>query len=188
MNEELIVCSRCGKALPKECFYTERKKKNGLRSCCKNCDKIYKQSIKGRASTLLEAHKKEDKLNGRIGEIIPPNYINQQWIIENIFTKPCAHCGKTGWQAIGCNRLDNSKPHTIDNVEPCCSKCNNILAHKEQGKTVHQINPITGEIVEIYSSELAAAKAIGGDNSYIGKCCKKNLMGYGFIWKHPTTE
>ena len=46
------------------------------------------------------------------------------WILENIFTKPCAHCGKEGWDVIGCNRLDNSKPHTMDNVEPCCFDCN----------------------------------------------------------------
>ena len=47
-----------------------------------------------------------------------------RWIVENIYTKPCPHCGETDWHNLGCNRLDNSKPHTIDNVEPCCFHCN----------------------------------------------------------------
>ena len=59
-----------------------------------------------------------------------------EWIIKNIFSRPCAHCGETDWRKLGCNRLDNSKPHTMDNCEPCCLKCNNRLAaagKKESG-------------------------------------------------------
>ena len=51
-----------------------------------------------------------------------------QWIVENIFSQPCAHCGENNWEKIGCNRLDNDKPHTKDNVEPCCKECNDRLA------------------------------------------------------------
>ena len=73
----------------------------------------------GRARSLLNAYNQADESRGRgKGDLTP------KWIVENIFTKPCAHCGVTGWDIIGCNRLDNSKPHTKDNVEPCCFKCN----------------------------------------------------------------
>lgn len=49
---------------------------------------------------------------------------DSEWMIENILLKPCVHCGETDWTKIGCNRIDNTKPHTKDNVEPCCRNCN----------------------------------------------------------------
>ena len=82
-------------------------------------NKQYYQTPIGRAYSLLNSYRQSDKAYGR-GECT----LTAQWIIDNIFTKPCAHCGKTGWDVIGCNRLDNSLPHTMDNVEPCCLECN----------------------------------------------------------------
>ena len=91
--------------------------------------KEYDKTPMARANSLLGAYKTADKKRGR-GE----GDLTARWIVENIFTKPCAHCGKTGWKVIGCNRLDNSKPHTIDNVEPCCYECNVKLAGIEMRK------------------------------------------------------
>ena len=92
---------------------------------------VKKQWIKNnperwRASSLLTAYRQSDRKNNR-GECT----LTIDWIIDNIFSKPCAHCGKEGWDVIGCNRLDNSKPHTEDNVEPCCWECNQKLMGKE---------------------------------------------------------
>lgn len=50
--------------------------------------------------------------------------------MENIFAKPCAYCGETDWTQLGCHRIDNSKPHTIDNVVCCCRKCHKHLQRK----------------------------------------------------------
>ena len=50
--------------------------------------------------------------------------ITAEWFLDNIAYRPCAHCGLTHFGYIGCNRLDNTKGHTIDNVESCCLKCN----------------------------------------------------------------
>ena len=62
--------------------------------------------------------------------------ITAEWFLEHIAYQPCAHCGVQGIGLIGCNRLDNTKGHTIDNVEPCCFKCNckeNIRDQLERG-------------------------------------------------------
>lgn len=99
----------------------------------KNKEKIkeyrneWRKTPKGRAESLLQAYKQKDRLKGR-GECT----LTSQWIVDNIFTKPCVHCGETDWHKIGCNRIDNTKPHTPDNVEPCCLKCNNDLNYKEK--------------------------------------------------------
>ena len=81
--------------------------------------KQYYKTPMGRAFGLLQGYRSSDKIAGR-GECT----LTAQWIMDNIFTKKCAHCEKTGWDVIGCNRLDNSLPHTPDNVEPCCGECN----------------------------------------------------------------
>lgn len=85
----------------------------------KNYYKEHKNTPISRAKILLSRYNQKDKINNR-----GKGDLTSKWIVENIFSKPCVHCGKKGWEIIGCNRLDNSKPHTKDNVEPCCKKCN----------------------------------------------------------------
>ena len=75
-----------------------------------------------RAANLICAYRQTDKkYNYGKSDLTP------QWVVENIFSKPCVHCGETDWRKIGCNRIDDSKPHTMDNVEPCCCNCNRKL-------------------------------------------------------------
>lgn len=89
--------------------------------------KNYTKTPMGRASYLVQAYAREDKKYNR-----GKGDIDAKWIVENIFSKHCAYCGTTDWTKLGCNRLDNSKPHTIDNVEPCCGKCNLKLQDKNR--------------------------------------------------------
>lgn len=79
----------------------------------------YRQSKEGRAVYLAYNYKVQDLKHGRGESTITP-----QWIIENIFTKHCAYCGQTDWRKLGCDRIDNTKPHTEDNVVCSCGKCN----------------------------------------------------------------
>lgn len=100
----------------------------------KEYQKEYDKTPIARANSLLGAYKAADRRFNR-GE----GDLTAKWIVENIFTQKCAHCPETDWRKLGCNRLDNSKPHTMDNVEPCCGKCNvelghKLIAHDELGK------------------------------------------------------
>lgn len=79
----------------------------------------YRQTPEGRARILLDGYKKSDNLYDR-GECT----LTPEWIIENVFSQPCHYCGKTDWAKMGCDRIDNSLPHTPDNVVPCCYHCN----------------------------------------------------------------
>ena len=73
----------------------------------------------GRASNLAGGYKVLDKKYDR-GECT----LTADWIVENIFSQPCHYCGETDWTKMGCDRIDNSLPHTPDNVVPCCYHCN----------------------------------------------------------------
>lgn len=74
----------------------------------------------GRAKMLLRAYNQADKQMGR-GECT----LTAEWIVENVFNgQKCHYCEETDWTKLGCDRVDNDKPHTPDNVVPCCRKCN----------------------------------------------------------------
>ena len=116
----------------KKKYFTEEEKKeaNRLKQARwrerhqgKNLEKVVQwmndNPILSRAIALTNAYKQKDKMYNR-GECT----LTAQWIIENIFTKPCHYCGVEGWDIIGCDRIDNDKPHTLDNVVPCCEECN----------------------------------------------------------------
>ena len=91
--------------------------------------KQYRHTPIGRAHSIISSYKREDKKHNR-GECT----ITAKWIVENIFTQPCHYCGEEGWEIMGCDRIDNDKPHTPDNVVPCCRECNdkrNIKSYEE---------------------------------------------------------
>ena len=75
-----------------------------------------------RAHSLKSAYNQTDR-KYKLGK----GNLTAKWIVKNIFTKPCHYCGETDWKKLGCNRIDNDLPHTTDNVEPCCMKCNRKL-------------------------------------------------------------
>lgn len=79
----------------------------------------YYKTPMGRAANLVNRYKTVDKKYNR-GECT----LTARWVVDNIFTKPCHYCGESDWTKIGCDRIDNSKPHTPDNVVPCCGECN----------------------------------------------------------------
>lgn len=86
-------------------------------------NKTYSKTQMGRAQRQFQQYKNMDRRNG-FGDVID---FDARWIVENIYTKKCAHCDETDWHKLGCNRIDNSKGHTKDNVEPCCFYHNCVL-------------------------------------------------------------
>lgn len=88
----------------------------------------YNKTPMGRALYLLNGYRKSDKKYNR-GECT----LTAQWIIDNIFPKPCHWCGETGWEIMGCDRINNELPHTPDNVIPCCEACN-----KKRGRKAYE--------------------------------------------------
>lgn len=89
----------------------------------------YRNTPMGRAVRLCNNYKHAD-INANRGDCT----LTAKWIVDNIFSQPCAHCGKTDWHKIGCNRIDNKLPHTPDNVEPCCLECNKKLYYTRNKK------------------------------------------------------
>lgn len=137
--------------------------------------KKWRKTPFGRASILVSHYIQEDKKHNR-----GKGDLTAQWVEENILSKPCAHCGKTGWDVIGCNRLDNSKPHTMDNVEPCCKECNDKEYIKKIKIPVYQYT-LDGEFIKKWNS----APETGYDQSSISRCCNgKYKTAFGYRWSY----
>ena len=94
--------------------------------CQDNKEKIveYRKTPMGRAINLISTHKQEDKKHNR-GECT----LTAKWVVDHIFSQKCAYCGESDWRKLGCDRIDNSLPHTPSNVICCCEACN-----KKRGK------------------------------------------------------
>ena len=151
-------CKDCQKAMKKEWYQSNKDailKKQAAYNQANKCkiaeyNAAYYQANKGKiaeckaayidpqthpmnwARNMVNAYRQIDR--DRFGD--DSQTITAEWFLDNIAYKPCAHCGVQRIGLVGCNRLDNTKGHTIDNVEPCCFKCNakeNILDQIRRG-------------------------------------------------------
>lgn len=169
----------------KRIYFTDEEKKAAIQKSkkCWNANNPeyyanYYLTPKGRAKTLLSNYRRKDKITNR-GECT----LTEDFIIEHIFSQPCAHCGRSDWTKIGCNRLDNSLPHTPDNVEPCCWDCNNKLGNKEKSKPVYQYTK-NGELIKIWSSTNECGRN-GYSQECVSLCCNgKHKTHKGYLWSY----
>lgn len=93
-------------------YYKDNKTKKN--SFSKENNKLWK--INNREQYLISAYIQIDKKKNIICDL------TVDWMKENITSKSCIYCGDT--ENVGCDRIDNSKGHTKDNVVPCCGECN----------------------------------------------------------------
>lgn len=160
---ETKVCTKCGRELPLSEFGKHRITKDGLSYWCKECSKQdnlqrsqrdkekrkkyrqehkeeklkyvkkYYKTLNGYCSHIKSAYIQEDKKHGRIVETLPDDYITLEYFMDAI-KQPCFYCKEhKSFNEMGLDRIDNSKPHTIDNVVPCCTECN-----KKRGKKTYE--------------------------------------------------
>ena len=79
----------------------------------------YAHSKKGRATKLCLNYVRNDNNASR-----GPCTLTREWIMDKIFTSSCVYCGDSDWRHLGCDRIDNSLPHTPENCICACGICN----------------------------------------------------------------
>ena len=99
-----------------EIIFGRKKKRNS-----KTCKDISSEgvNIRIKASKMISSYKHKDRKMG-----VTVCDIDIDWMISNILKQKCVYCGDI--RRVGCDRVDNSKGHTKDNVVPCCYECNTM--------------------------------------------------------------
>ena len=91
--------------------------------------KQYYATIEGYARNVRKNNLKADRKQGRIGANEDPLPSIEQYI--ELLQQRDYYDGKQyHWSEMGLDRIDNSKPHTIDNVVPCCTAHNRQRGRK----------------------------------------------------------
>ena len=90
------------------------------------------------------------------------------------------------------NHLDTDKTNNrYDNLEWVTQSQNmkhvpsDLARRKAMGKKLEQLDPATGEVIQAWESVMVASKALGFDNSSIGKAVKSGKPYRGFFWAYP---
>ena len=91
-------------------------RKRGKSKVITDISELTKSGIRSKASKMCSSYKLKDWKRGVTYDL------DMEWFIENILTKECVYCGDI--LHVGCDRIDNNKGHTKDNVVPCCYTCN----------------------------------------------------------------
>lgn len=80
------------------------------------------------------------------------NELDGKWIMDNILPSGCIYCGETDWHKLGCDRIDNTKPHTKDNVVCCCKRCNTLRSNKFTVDEMKEIGAVIKRIEKRHKS------------------------------------
>lgn len=133
------------------------------------------------------------------------NDLTKEWIAEHILDSRCEYCGEDNWDKLGCDRIDNSKPHTTDNCICACTRCNRLRGNKfsvedmkeigevikriERRNTIYQIAKRKGKkvakvdrygnIVKVYPS-ITETKIDGYDRCCVGKAASSYVDSRGY--------
>lgn len=115
---------------------------------------------KVRAHSLSKSYKRNDKWKS----MDTSGNVNTKWIVDNIFSgQKCVYCGDQDWTHLGCDRIDNNKPHTADNVVCSCFICNADRADRytvEEFKQYRSLHPRACDIPKAPAIQLSETGAL----------------------------
>jgi len=99
-----------------------------------------KKKQNNKISKMLSAYKNKDKKRNF-------EFNLDKDFLKNIVKSECVYCGSK--KNVGCDRIDNKKGHTKDNVLPCCNECNTVRNNLFSVEEMKQI----GEVIKIIRNQ-----------------------------------
>ena len=105
-------------------YYLEHKEKETERN--RQYKKEWAKTCGGRITKLIENYKHTDKFYG-LGE----TDLTKDYLLNILFPKGCCYCGEKDYMKLGCDRIDNNKPHTVSNCVCSCGRCNEIRQKRD---------------------------------------------------------
>ena len=175
-----VHCNRCGRDSILRADALTIRGRNGKqeRKSCKLCyADLQKEIADNKYAETRHFRRRLGSIKGNAkGRNIDFNLTEEQ--VDDLINKPCFYCGKE--HSDGIDRLDSTKPYTIDNCVPCCSICNRMknkfslevfldkvekihnLHHSESSTTISKES--TSQANGDGSGELLTAAQVKGDD------------------------
>ena len=192
---DVKVCSKCGEEKPLTEFYL---RKGSHINVCKTCKKEYKEeylrSKKGIVTSIYNQQTYNSKKRGHPS----PSYSKKE-LKEWLYSQKEFHELYDNWKASNydtrlkpsCDRLDDYKPYTLDNLQITTWRKNNTRVHEDmknginnkQNRAVLQFD-LNGEFITEHYSISEAGRKTGNSIGNIHMVCSgiRGKAG-GFIWK-----
>ena len=130
--EQLIACNKCKCEVARKHYIKELGADKGCRGTCIDCEWTSRC-----ISRLKYENNKSNKCKGL--EISYEQY-------DELTRQPCNYCGgytNEYFKRTGVDRIDSSKPYTIENCNPCCEMCNRM-------KLDYSIEDFLNHVAKIY--------------------------------------
>lgn len=194
-------CTGCGEEkLPTE-FHKDKQKKDGLSCKCKECikekDTKYLRTIDGFVKLTYQNQKRNSIKRGHK----PPDYSREElklWITsQENFSQLWGNWVASGyeyWIKPSCDRIDDYKPYSLENLKLVTWKENNSRVNHDmrnginnkQSRPVNQYTKEDRKFIARHHSCISAARSVGKDSGVggISNCCnKKSSSAYGYYWE-----
>ncbi len=189
-------CPKCSTHRKVKHFNKNKKARNGLQSWCRDCTIAQRRSISGKIKTIYQ----QQKTNSKIRNDVLPNYTQKQ-LITWCLSQPLYHklhkawivSGYNKWAAPSCDRIDDYKPYTLDNLQLMTWKenSNKSYADTKEGRlnkrstSVLQCTSDGVRLIKEHHSIRNAERLTGVHRVKIIDCCegRKSTAG-GYVWSY----
>jgi len=197
-------CSKCGAEKPLDDFGFLALRKSGKNPMCKKCSvertRQYTRTKKGLVSRIYHNQRHNSKRRNHP----MPDYTRCE-LMDWIFSQKLFHDLYNEWVDTGydrhstpsCDRLCNSSPYTLGNIQLVKFLENEENARRDlvngtlitsQMRAVISINKITGETKEYFSIH-EADRQTRADFRNISACCLGKIKSCGgYFWKFKDTK
>ncbi len=188
-------CTKCKQTLPLSEFNKRTTAPDGLQWTCRNCRKDHYRSKRGviwntyyRQTIISEmrGHKQPDYTRKELTQ-----WMNDQPIFHKLH-KEWVESGYKRLKAVSCDRIDDYKGYTFDNLIITTWKQNKLHAdsdsklgiNNKRSTSVAQYDKKTGEFIGEYYSQSHAMRITGTPQTSISLCITgKAKTANGYIWK-----
>lgn len=189
-------CSVCKKFKKFRKFRTHPRYKYGVYSTCKKCEQIGRRSLSGKIGRMHQNQVRSSKIRKHP----MPNYAKQE-LIDWCLAQPLYHELHKTWKRSGyetnlapsCDRIDDYKPYTLDNIKLVTWGDNNRKSHADRKQGIN--NKASKEVVQYsirrktkvaaYFSAREAERTTGINNANIIQCCRgKAQTAGGYKWRY----
>ena len=190
-------CTKCKELKPLTDYCPDKRSKDGVVAQCRKCMNIagviYKRSIPGLANKTWEKQKRTSAHRKHPA----PNYTHtqlHQWLISqhNFYSlyNEWVSSGYITSLRPSCDRLDDYKPYTLDNLRLVTHEENVCRVHKDmmnginnkQSLAVDQLTK-SGDFIKTFFSIAEAGRRLSLNPTHICSCCNNDRAstgGYGF--------